>query len=77
MKYEASSGTPTKTRTGSVCSRTNKRPAARAGTGLQVVARADVALGDHAVVGGFDLAVFDLNPCLSFLGLGDLKLGLG
>ena len=54
-----------------------QRPAARAGTGLQVVARADVALGDHAVVRGFDLAVFDQNACLAFLGLGDLKLGAG
>ena len=34
-------------------------PAVGAAAGLEVVARADVALGDHAVVGGLDPAVFE------------------
>ena len=37
-------------------------PAVGAAAGLEVVARADVALGDHAVVGGLDLAVLDATP---------------
>ena len=54
-----------------------ERPAVGAAAGLEVVARADVALGDHAVVRGLDLPVLDLDLGLAFVGLGDDQIGAG
>ena len=54
-----------------------QRTAVVAAAGLEVVARADVALGDHAVVGGLDLAVLDVDLGLAFVGLGDDQIGAG
>ena len=61
-----------------------QRPAIVAAAGLEVVAGADVALGDHAGVGGLDPAVLDVHagdalgrPVDGELGLGGLDVNAG